>query len=295
MCPHARHRECGNYHTTQHLLSDGRKLLLRRLLQARGDRVCLVAADRKCRRRRLRIRSGAHLGHGVSRRRRRHRIVERDRGNTRRAHSTSRNGRQLLVHGHSRSVWSMLGDLLRPRARVRARRWPGGRRGPVHRDLESRVHAERARPGVRQGRFRNPRTVAQAEHRHRHGRRACRLPAAGRRQRLRNRSGAPGHRQGGGAQRSAVRRRSCGRYPVPCHRRSRTHSGAADLGRREPRQRRPRLCAATIAASNRPLRAPARCTGSDHGGADHRRSRHDGRVLPRTRHRIRPHPFGLGR
>ena len=49
----------------------------------------------------------------------------------------------------SRPVRPVVGDLLRPRPRVRCRRRPGRQRGPLHRDLESRVHAERAGRGHR--------------------------------------------------------------------------------------------------------------------------------------------------
>ncbi len=41
--------------------------------------------------------------------------------------------------------------------RIRRRRRPGGRRGPLHRDLESRVHAERPWSGWWQGQLRDPR------------------------------------------------------------------------------------------------------------------------------------------
>ena len=61
------------------------------------------------------------------------------------AHSAPRDGRQLLVDGHPGSVRPVVGDLLRPRPGVRRRRRTGSQRGPLHRDLESRVHAERAR------------------------------------------------------------------------------------------------------------------------------------------------------
>ena len=69
--------------------------------------------------------------------------------------------RQLLAHGRHRSVRPVVGDLLGPRARVRPRRRPGHRGRPLHRDLESRVHA--VRPAGR----RHARPAAEAEHRHR--------------------------------------------------------------------------------------------------------------------------------
>ncbi len=48
--------------------------------------------------------------------------------------------------------------------------------------------------GTGQGGLRDPRPAAAQEHRHRHGRRTGGVPAAGRAQRLRDRSAAPGHR-----------------------------------------------------------------------------------------------------
>ena len=51
---------------------------------------------------------------------------------------------QLLVDGRARTRWPVLGDLLRPRARVRARGRPRGRRGSLPRGLEPRLHAGRA-------------------------------------------------------------------------------------------------------------------------------------------------------
>ena len=60
---------------------------------------------------------------------------------------------RIQRRGMADNYWSMgipgpaalLGDLLRPRPGVRHRGRPGGQRGPLHRDLEPRVHAERAR------------------------------------------------------------------------------------------------------------------------------------------------------
>ena len=73
-------------------------------------------------------------------------------------------------------------------------RRPGGRprRRPVPRDLEPRLHAVRDRRGAEQGGVPRPRRAAEEEHRHRHGPGAGRLPAAGRRQHVRDRRGRPG-------------------------------------------------------------------------------------------------------
>ncbi len=108
-----------------------------------------------------------------------------------------RHGRQLLVDGHPRPVRPVLGDLLRPRARVRPRGRSRRQRGPLPRGLEPRVHAERTRRGHQQGGLRDPRAVAPQEHRHRHGCGADRARPAGSAQRLRDRPAAAGDRLGG--------------------------------------------------------------------------------------------------
>ena len=76
------------------------------------------------------------------------------------------------------------------------------RRGPLPRVLEPRLHAGRAERGPQQGGLRHPRRAAAPEHRHRHGPGAGGLPAAGRRQPLRDRRGLPGPRPGGRAVRA---------------------------------------------------------------------------------------------
>ena len=50
-------------------------------------------------------------------------------------------------HGRARAGRPLLGDLLRPRPRVRARGRPGGGRGPLPGGLEPRLHAVPARRG----------------------------------------------------------------------------------------------------------------------------------------------------
>ena len=57
-------------------------------------------------------------------------------------------------------------------------------------------------------------TLPKQEHRHRHGPRAGRVPAAGRRQHVRDRRDLPGHRAGRGADRATLRRRPRGRRPA---------------------------------------------------------------------------------
>ena len=203
-----------------------------------------------------------------------------------------RPGRQLLAHGRPRPGRPVQRDLHRPRAGARRRRRTGRGRGPVPGDLEPRVHAGGPRRGPQQGRLRRARPAAPAEHRHRHGPRAGRLPAAGRRQPLRDRRGLPGPRARRRAGRQALRPRR-----RPARRRRRAAAGRrrpraqrpdADQRRRQPRQRGPRLRAAPPAAPHGPLDAAAgrRRAGAARAAAD--QPRRDGAVVPRAGHRLRP-------
>ena len=94
-------------------------------------------------------------------------------------------------------------------------------RRPVPGDLEPRLHAVRARARARQE-FRDPRRAAEEEHRHRHGPGAGRLPAAGRRQHVRDRRGRPGaapRRRAGRRHATAPTTRptsGCGWSPTTC-------------------------------------------------------------------------------
>ncbi len=131
---------------------------------------------------------------------------------------------------------ALLGDLLRPRPGVRPRGRPGRRRGPLPGDLEPRLHAGRARRAeLAEVRAPADRRAAEEEHRHRHGHRAGRLPAAGRGERLRDRPGAPGDRraprQFSGRRYGADRRR---RRPVPGDRRPRPVRRDDHRRRRDP-------------------------------------------------------------
>jgi hypothetical protein len=72
---HRRHRRGGPDHPAQHVLPDGRELLLRRLLQAGRDRARLAARHGQPGRGRLRVRPGPDLGHRVPQRRRGRRPV----------------------------------------------------------------------------------------------------------------------------------------------------------------------------------------------------------------------------
>ena len=114
-----------------------------------------------------------------------------------------------------------------------------------------------------QGGLRHRRLAAEEEHRHRHGPRAGRVPAAGRREHVRDRRDVPGDRAGLGADRPPLRRRPRRRRPVPGGRRPRPQLDDADRRRRHPGQRGPRLRAAPAAAPRGPLDAPARLRGPE--------------------------------
>ena len=100
------------------------------------------------------------------------------------AHHPDRDERQFLGDGRHRPVRPMLRDFLRPRRPYpgRTARLARRRRRPVHRDLESRLHAVRGAAG------RRARQSAEALGRHRHGSRAHRRGAAGGARQLRHRS-----------------------------------------------------------------------------------------------------------
>ena len=204
---HRRHRRGRQDHPARHVLPDGRQLLLRRLLQGRRDRATPGSCSPAAGRRRLRLRPGAALGHRLRDDDEAIALWQRIAGLPAGAHPAPRRQGQLLVHGRARARRPVLGDLLRPRPGVRPRGRPGRRRGPLPGDLEPRLHAGRARRAC------SPRTTsrlgdaAEEEHRHRHGRRAGRVPAAGRRQRLRDRPAPADHRPGRGAVRPPLRRR----------------------------------------------------------------------------------------
>ncbi len=142
------------------------------------------------------------------------RALEKNRRPAGRENHPHRHQRQFLVDGRHRPVRAVLGNLLRPRPQNRrrpARLARAGRR-PLHRDLESRVHA------VRAIRRRQARAVAEALDRHRHGARAHRRGAAGRALELRDRSVPHADRGVGGTDRRESGGRA--RRQPPRHRRS---------------------------------------------------------------------------
>ncbi len=126
-----RPRQCRLHRPAPHLLRDAGQLLVRRLLQGRGDRARLEARHPG-----LRAPGRPAPRHRLCRGRRRLPAVEEDRGPAREPDHPHRHVRQLLGDGRHRSLRPLLRDLLRPRAR-RARwtaRQPGRGRRPVHRD-----------------------------------------------------------------------------------------------------------------------------------------------------------------
>ena len=145
------------------------------------------------------------LGDRLSRRRRSAADLAGPGGRARGAHPAAWHGRQLLVDGRARAVRPVLGNLLRPRARVRGRGRPGGGRGSLPRGLEPRLHAVRTRTWCGQGGLPDPRRTAVEEHRHGYGPGADGGDPARRRQHLRGGHHLEGSRPGGRADRLQVR------------------------------------------------------------------------------------------
>ena len=202
----AGHRRGRQDDAARDVLPDARQLVVRRLLQGRRDPVRLGAADQVRTGRRLRLPRGQAVGDRAARRRRGVRdLAGRDRP-AGEPHPAPRPVGQLLAHGRAGTRRPVLGDLLRPRARVRAGRRPRGRRGPVPRGLEPGLHAGPAERGPQEGRLRRRGPAAVQERRHRHGPGADGRAAAGRGQHLRDRHHVQDPGQGGGAHRAGLRR-----------------------------------------------------------------------------------------
>ena len=173
-------------------------------------------------------------------------------------HPAPRSRRQLLAHRSARSRRPLQRDLLRSRPRVRQGRRTRGRREPVHRDLEPRLHAVPARRREVEDRVHDRQRAAEEEHRHRHGHGARRVPQAGRREHVRDRPGAAGSRCGVRALPSRVRQGPRRRRAHARHRRPRALGAHAHDRWRHARQRGPRLHPASSAAPRDPRDAPAR-------------------------------------
>ena len=203
------------------------------------------------------------LGDGLPRRRRGRRPLEAHRRPARRAHRAPGQERQLLVDGRPRPVRPVLGDLLRPRPRVRHRRAAGRRRATATSSSgTSSSCSSSCSAGARQGRLRR----SSATSRRRTSTPAWASsgvahPAAGRRQPLRDRRGPARPRPGRRA--DAARRTAPTTRPTSAARgrRPRPHRADAHRRRRHPGQRGPRLRAAPDAAPRRSARCG--CSGVD--------------------------------
>ncbi len=110
-----RPRERGAEPAPSHLLRDARQLLVRRLLQGRGDRAGVGAGDQG-----LAASTGASLRHRLRGGRRGVRAVAQDREPARVAHRALRQEGQLLGDGRDRSLRAVQRDLHRPPARSAA-------------------------------------------------------------------------------------------------------------------------------------------------------------------------------
>ncbi len=252
--------EVGHHHPAQHVLSDGRQFLLRRLFQARRHRIGLDAADQPGRRGRLRLRSRNDSGPQF--------ICDDDEAAKLWQEVAGLPPERIQRRGMADNYWSMgipgpcgpsLGDLLRPRPGVRPRGRPAGQRRALHRDLESRVHAERARRRHQQGRL--PRSSGRCRARTSTPAWAssgspccCRACTTSTRPICCARSSTWWPRARPRLRRRQPRRRRA----LPDHRRPQPHRGDPDRRRRQPRQRGPRLRAAPAAAPGDPLGQAAR-------------------------------------
>ena len=206
---HPRHRGGRQDHPARHVLPDERQLLLRRLLQGRRDRAAPGSWSPA-------RRPTGGLGFDPDK------VWVTVSTTTTRPRALWRKvaglpDERIQRRGMADNYWHMgvpgpggpCSEIYIDRGPgVRPRRRPGRRRGPVPGDLEPRLHAGRARRrSAAKDDFDVLGPLPEQEHRHRHGPRARRLPAAGRRQPLRDRRGLPGPRAGRRAGRQALRRR----------------------------------------------------------------------------------------
>ena len=227
------------HHAPPHLLRDARQLELRRLLQARGDRMGQGAADRG-----LQDPVGAPRRDDLQGRRGGAPLLARGR-HARGAHGDlgrRRQGRrpQLLAHGRHRAVRAVQRDPLRPRRAPvrRAALHPRPRRElpALARDLEPGLH------GVRPAARRPARAAAVQERRHRHGLRAPGERPPGRQHQLRHGHLHADPRVHAHAARPRSRDVRGGALQLPGHRRPRSR---ADLPRAPTACGRPTRAAAT--------------------------------------------------
>ena len=181
-------------HPALHVLPDGRQLLLRRLLQGRRHRARLGADHQSTGRRRARLRPGADLGHRLRERRRGHRALADGSPACRRSASSAAAARTTT------GTWAFPAPAARARrSTTTAAPSSASQGGPVvdedrYLEIWNLVFMQDIR-GEQSPKYGLPadRFAAEEEHRHRARRRAGRVPAAGRRQRLRDRPDAADH------------------------------------------------------------------------------------------------------
>ena len=152
-----RSRQCRLHRAASHLFRDARQFLVRRLFQGPRHRARLESGHQG-----IRPAEGQADGHRLYRRRRGVRSLEEDRGPAGVPHHPHRRLGQFLADGRHRTVRAVLGNLLRPRRQDLGRTagLAGAGWRPLHRDLESRVHAVRAaRAAASAIRCRNPRST----------------------------------------------------------------------------------------------------------------------------------------
>ena len=248
-----RPRQCRLHRAPPHLLRDARQLFVRRLFQGSRDRARLESGDQG-----IRAAERAPDRHRLCRRRSGVQALEEDRRASRREDHPHRRLRQFLADGRPGPLRPVLGNLLRPWPAHpgRSSRQCGRRRRPLHRDLESRLHA------VRAACRRQARRPAEALDRHRHGARAHRRGAAGHARQLQDRPVLGDHRPGRRPHRRRSRRRAEG--VAPRHRRPSARVVVPDRRRRAAVERRPRLCAPPHhAPRHAPRRAARRARALD--------------------------------
>ena len=133
-----RPRQCRLHRAASHLLRDARQFLVRRLLQGSRHRAGVESGHQG-----IRAAEGQAHRHRLYRRRRGVRSLEEDRRPAEVPHHPHRRLRQFLADGRHRPVRSVFGNLLRPWRQDLGRTAGLARAGwrPLHRDLESRVHA----------------------------------------------------------------------------------------------------------------------------------------------------------
>ena len=267
-----RPRQCRLHRAPSHLLRDARQFLVRRLFQGSRDRTRLESGHQG-----IRPAEGqADWSRSMSTTTRRSVSGRRSRACRSRRIIRIADLGQFLADGRHRPLRSVLGNLLRPRRQDLGRpsRLAGAGWRPLHRDLESRVHAVRADRG------RRAQSAAAALDRYRHGARAHRRGAAGQARQLRHRP----VRRADPRDRRVDRRRSARRAEglAARHRRPSARLVVPDRRRRAALERGPRLCAAPDHAPRHAPCAVARRQGAADVAAGLGAGARDGAGLSRT-------------